>query len=141
VGTCFHEAGHAIVAAALGLEVLNIRINKDDESGTTDVSGGPLPLIDQVAVCYAGVVAQDIWQLVPEHLAEYSDVDKFFRLVKDLSDEDRDAIHKAGCERANQLLNDNKVLVEIVAQRLVQQGYLTATEFKHLTAGLEHGPY
>jgi hypothetical protein len=116
--------------------VPNIRINKDDESGTTDIPSSPLsqlPLIDQVAVCYAGVVAQDIWQLVPEHLAEYTDVDKFFRLVKDLSDEDRDAIHKAGCDRANELLLANKALVEIVAQTLVQQGYLTASEFKHLT--------
>jgi hypothetical protein len=70
LGTCFHQAGHAIVAAALGLEVLNIRINKD--GGATDVSNGPLSLIDQVAVCYAGVIAQDIWQLLPEHLAEHT---------------------------------------------------------------------
>jgi hypothetical protein len=34
IATCFHEAGHAIVGAALGLEVVNIRINKDDESSS-----------------------------------------------------------------------------------------------------------
>jgi ATP-dependent Zn protease len=141
--TCFHEAGHAIVAAALGLEVQSIRIHKDDGGGDTVVPTGPLsqlPLIDQVAVCYAGVEAWDIWQLVPEHLGEWTDVDKFFRLVKDLSDEERDAVHKAGCERANQLLNNNKVLVETVAHRLGLQGYLTATEFKQLTEGLTSRP-
>jgi hypothetical protein len=33
VGTCFHEAWHAVVAAALGLEVGNLHVNTHDESG------------------------------------------------------------------------------------------------------------
>jgi hypothetical protein len=37
-------------------------------------------------------------------------------------------------------LHKNKSHVEIVAQRLVQQGYMTGTEFKHLTGTLEPGP-
>jgi hypothetical protein len=69
VGTCFHEAGHAVVAAALGLEVQNIRINKDDESGHTEVSGHTPSFIEQVACCFAGVEAQAIWEHPSKHLA------------------------------------------------------------------------
>jgi hypothetical protein len=143
IGTCFHEAGHAIVAAALGLEVLNIHINKDDESGATDLSDGPLSLIDQVAVCFAGLEAQLIWEHPSEHLAEAGDYATFrgWELVKYLSDEERDALERAGYERANELLLANKALVEIVAQRLAQQGFLTAPEFKHLKATLAPGPF
>jgi hypothetical protein len=128
VGTCFHEAGHAVVAAALGLEAGDLHVNADESGGAQIGCSDHLSLIDQVAVCYAGVEAQTIWHDLPEDLVEYTDVDKFFRLVKDLSDKERDAIHKAGCERANELLLKHGTVVVIVAHRLVQQGYMTAAE-------------
>jgi Peptidase M50B-like len=138
VRTCFHEAGHAVVAAALGLEVQNICINKD-ESGKTDVSGGSLSFIEQVACCFAGDEAQDIWHPCADWGGS-GDLQQFLRLAQGLSQEQRDALEKAGCELARELLYKNKSHVEIVAQRLVQQGYMTGTEFKHLTGTLEPGP-
>jgi hypothetical protein len=122
------------------LEVQNIRINKDDESGHTDVSGRTPSFIEQVACCFAGVEAQAIWEHRSKHLAGAGDYGAFFGLVKCLSDEHRDALEKAGSALANELLLKNKTAVEIVAQRLVQQGYMTATEFKDLTGTLEPGP-
>jgi hypothetical protein len=143
MGTCFHEAGHAVVAAALGLEVGDLHVNADEESGSAQI-GCPdhLSLIDQVAVCFAGHEAQLIWQGMPEHFAEAGDYATFrgLEFVKCLSDEDRDALENAGYERANELLLANAVLVVIVAHRLVEQGYLTATEFKHLTGTLKPDP-
>jgi hypothetical protein len=47
---------------------------------------------------------------------------------------------KAGCELADELLLKHKTHVETVAQRLVQQGFMTATEFKDLTGTLEPSP-
>jgi hypothetical protein len=83
-----------------------------------------------------------IWQGVPDHFAEAGDYATFrgLELVKCLSDEDRDKLETAGYERANELLSKNGTVVVIVAHRLVQRGYLTAAEFKHLTRGLEPGP-
>ena len=53
----FHEAGHAIVASALGLVVdrVEIAIDGDDAKGEADIEHNPeLPLVDQIAICAAG---------------------------------------------------------------------------------------
>lgn len=139
IGTCFHEAGHAIVAAALGLEVGDLRVvvNADDESdaagdGGADIgSGGHLSLVDQAAICLAGDTAQDKWRPSSEWGGS-SDLAKFLKLTRHLSDEARNAIEAAGCKRAFELLSKNEDVVVTVAHRLAQRGYLTAAEFKHL---------
>jgi len=147
VGTCFHEAGHAVAAAALGLEVGDLHVNADGVEATVGGGvqigfAGHLSLIDQSAVCFAGLEAELIWQGAPEDFVEFSDYWKFRELesVKCLSDKDRDKLENDGYERANELLLKNGTAVVIVAHRLVQQGYMTATEFKHLTGTLESGP-
>jgi hypothetical protein len=113
LGTCFHEAGHAVVAAALGLEVRALHVNAEGTEAT--VGGGALiefaghlPLIDQTAVCFAGLEAELIWQGLPEDFVEFSDYMKFRELesVKCLSDEARDALEKAGYERAHESPTD-----------------------------------
>jgi hypothetical protein len=146
LNTCFHEAGHAVVAAALGVEVGDLHVNADDESGGAENDGGAeigchgdLPDIDRAAICFAGDKAQDIWHPSQEW-GGASDYAKFRELFNCYSDEDRDALEDAGCKRANELLLAHKALVEIVAQLLSRQGRLTAAEFKRLTRGLEPGP-
>src|SRR5258708_1240155 len=99
--TCFHEAGHAVVAAALGLEVHSIHIHKDNGGGHTNVPSGPvsqLPLVDQAAICFAGLEATIICNLLPEKPTEACDWNKFYKLVRDndLSDENRDKLETAG---------------------------------------------
>jgi hypothetical protein len=145
VKTCFHEAGHAVVAAVLGVEVGDLHVNADDESsgaendGGAEIGGhGDLPLIDQAAICFAGDKAQDIWH-PSEQWSGASDYDKFRRLTKCLSDEHRNALEQAGCKRANELLLKHGTVVVIVAHRLRRQGRLTATEFKHLIGTLKSG--
>ena len=134
VGSCFHEAGHAVVAAALGLQVGDLHVNADDRSGGADVGcPGRLPFIDQVALCFAGLEAQNIWHCRSEHLAGGDDHRIFFDLVRGLPDDWRDAFRKLGYERANDLLCKNKHVVEVIAQQLIERGRLTAADFKHLT--------
>jgi hypothetical protein len=53
--------------------------------------------------------------------------------VKCLADEDRNKLEDDGYERANELLCKNGTVVVIIAHRLEQRGYMTATEFKDLT--------
>src|SRR5262249_20870488 len=113
-----------------GVEVGDLHVDADDESekdGGTEIGRhGDLPLIDQAAICFAGEKAQDIWYPT-EQWAGSSDCDKFRRLTKCLSDKHRDALERAGCERANEPLLKYGTAVVIVAHRLVQQGYMTAT--------------
>lgn len=73
-GAAFHEAGHVIVARELGLPVgeIAVGIDGDQAKGRTDIgSAHHLPLIDQIALCVAGVVAQracarDDWNQQPQ---------------------------------------------------------------------------
>jgi len=131
----FHEAGHAVVAAALGLDVGDMHVNADDHSGgTLTGSARELPFIDQVAIIFAGLEAQNIWQCRSEleHKGGGSDYERFCTLVKDLPDDWRDRLRQLGYERANRLLRENKDAVEFIAQQLIERGHLTAAEFKRL---------
>lgn len=133
-GTCFHEAGHAVVAVALGLEVGDLYVNADDESGGTEHSyPRRLPFIDQVALCFAGVEAQDIWQCPSEHMAGGGDYGIFIELTKGLSDDCREALRKAGRDVARDLLRANKRAVEHIAQQLIERGRITAADFKQFS--------
>ena len=56
-GAAFHEAGHVVVARALGLTVGTIEIGEDG-SGKAEISSAEhLPLVDQIALCVAGISA------------------------------------------------------------------------------------
>jgi hypothetical protein len=62
LAAAYHEAGHAVVALSLGLSVgrVEIAIDGDDAKGTTDIAGtSGLPLVDQLAICAAGMEAQE----------------------------------------------------------------------------------
>ncbi len=68
-GAAYHEAGHAVVASALGLSVrrMEIAIDGDDAKGAADIQDDPnLPLVDQLAVCAAGLEAQKLFK-APTH--------------------------------------------------------------------------
>lgn len=60
---------------------------------------------------------------------------KFLNLAKDLSVTCIQALRAAGRHRANSLLLDNRGMVEVIAQELVERGRLTAAEFKQLIGG------
>jgi hypothetical protein len=60
--TAYHEAGHAVVAFALGLLVGTIRVRADDAGGTTEIEPADhLTLIDQIALCHAGTAAEQLF--------------------------------------------------------------------------------
>ena len=62
-GTAYHEAGHAVVAWALGLPVRTIRVRVDYAGGDAEI--GPadhLSLIEQVAICSAGSAAEEVFE-------------------------------------------------------------------------------
>jgi hypothetical protein len=49
-----HEAGHAVVALALGLRVARVEVVPEDHSGATDVEPADhLPIEDRIALASA----------------------------------------------------------------------------------------
>jgi ATP-dependent Zn protease len=59
-GTAYHEAGHAVVAWSLGLEVGTISVLADDASGGVQIgSADHLNLVEEIAVCAAGYTAEN----------------------------------------------------------------------------------
>jgi hypothetical protein len=74
-GAAIHEAGHAIVAFALGLAVeeIAIGISGDDSAGQSTIQeSGHLPLTDQIALCLAGIEAQELFNSHTHELAAMS---------------------------------------------------------------------
>jgi len=80
-GSAYHEAGHAVVAWALGLSVGTVRV--DDAGGRTEM--GPahyLSLIEQVAICSAGSAAEEVFECSAHELASFDDHAKVSTLIK-----------------------------------------------------------
>ena len=64
-GMAFHEAGHAVVAWALGLPVGDIYVRQIEE-GNGDAQIGcadALSFIDRLAVCFAGIRAEEVFDV------------------------------------------------------------------------------
>jgi len=55
----YHEAGHAVVAWALNLPIGEMRLAKGDE-GVQIGRADHLTVIEQLAICYAGLAAGDL---------------------------------------------------------------------------------
>jgi hypothetical protein len=141
--TSHHEAGHAILAHILGLEVQEIRVNADDEGGGTDVCDctGRLSFINQLALCFAGHQAQRICKCLspPGHPGGLDDRVRAYQLLKDLSRRRAKALRMDGHQRAYDLLLPQKLAIEHVAQKLMECGKLSGDEFRELVgpAGIE----
>ena len=85
-GAAFHEAGHVVVARALGLTVGTIEIGEDG-SGKAEISSAEhLPLVDQIALCVAGIEAQALFECSTHEYAAQSDHAKVCTLVEGLTD-------------------------------------------------------
>lgn len=62
--TAVHEAGHAILATVLGLQIEFIEIKpSDDSAGSSLIECSPqLGIVDQIALCEAGAEAAELFQ-------------------------------------------------------------------------------
>jgi ATP-dependent Zn protease len=128
-GAAYHEAGHVVVAWSLGLPVGNIAIsiNGDDAAGKSDIgTAAHLPIVDQLAVCLAGLEAQNLFEAHTHDLAGMGDFAKVLEIIDEdqLSPEQSRALREAGEKRARELLTENKSKVTAVALHLLEHGGL-----------------
>jgi hypothetical protein len=97
-GSCFHEAGHAVVAYSLGLSVDAVRVRMDDASGGTDncCCSALLPFIDQLAIVLAGAVSEAIFKKQSHPVGSARDHARIIKLLTGISEEQGDILRAAG---------------------------------------------
>ena len=133
-GTAYHEAGHAIVAYALGLRVGGIHINEHDEGGGAAVSDWVMSrsFVEQAALRLAGMKAQTLWAKPSTLPLGGSDREEFLNQCRGLSDACRDEIEIRGFELAGEKLQTYEGKVKAVAEHLIEHGQMTEGEFEAL---------
>jgi ATP-dependent Zn protease len=139
-GAAYHEAGHAVVAWALGLQVGLIAItNEDDVRGRADIASDQAHLsqIDRLAICLAGLQAQEVFHAPLHDLAGLGDLAKVIELIGGLDTpvEQHRELRYAGYRRARELILQNEEGVARLADRLIERGRVTADEFIDLIKG------
>jgi hypothetical protein len=138
--TAIHEAGHIVVASALGLPVgsMEIGCNGDDTAGKAEIDNTvrQLSAIDHIALWAAGVEAQRMFGCEATHLhAGWGDFGNIIEILDGLPEEEADAIRFKGYDRAVQLLDCGRSLVERIAEPLAARGRLEQDEVRGLLAG------
>ena len=123
--TAYHEAGHALVALAVGCPVVQVSIQPGTHLQTAHCAlseGFPVILddIDQVAVAVAGSLAQGFLTSQRESYPSRSD----FALINHKTLE----VQEAGYGKCVKLLTDNWHAVEGVAAALLSRNTLTGSE-------------
>jgi ATP-dependent Zn protease len=135
-GTAYHEAGHAVVAWSLGLALGAVSVSDDDASGSTQI--GPsdhLPLVEQIAVCSAGIAAVEICGHPINELAGFKDHERIMHVIEvhGVSEEEQgQALRKEGYSFARARLEAHWSKVATLAELLVEHGRIEASEVMFL---------
>jgi hypothetical protein len=131
-GAAYHEAGHAVVATALGLVVTTVEIRADGGGKTTTVPLLELCIEQQVAVCLAGEAAETLFD-APTHsrarLLDWYEVDK---LLATFDAPLRLATEQSAYRLAEALLTKHKEQVVRVAEHLMLHRTATPDTCAHL---------
>jgi hypothetical protein len=132
-GAAYHEAGHVVVAWALGLPVgeITIGMNGDDAAGLSEIGESDhLPIIDRIAICQAGLEAQELFDSHTHDLAGMSDYAKIIELVGDeTSENESKRLRDAGSARARDLLIKPKEQVSRLAEAVVLRSKIDAATY------------
>lgn len=134
-GAAYHEAGHIAVAWALGLKIgaVAIGIDGDNSKGKSEIAHDkPLPLIDKIAVCAAGLEAQSVFGVPAHRYAGAMDEAKIIELTEDLDEKARLALRNEGYQRAHELIVAHAAKVDRIAKCLLADGSINQTNIRGL---------
>jgi hypothetical protein len=128
-GAAFHEAGHVIVAREFGLPIgeIAIGVDGDEAKARTDIGWAHhLPLIDQIALCVAGVVAQALFDWPTYKLAGAGDYARVVELVHGMTKANSLKLRTATNARARAILERRATDVKRLAKQLLRQRRIKA---------------
>lgn len=129
-GVAYHEAGHAVVALALGLHVAGVEIFAEDNSGRAEVApSGHLTLVDRLAICLAGINANEMFDAEMHELAGFQDHVMVMKLVSSIPEAEGDVLREQGHQRAWDLLKANAESVHDIARQLLADRKIDLTGY------------
>jgi hypothetical protein len=134
-GVAFHEAGHVIAAAALGLAIghVAIAVDGDDAKGAAEIEdSSKLSLVDQLAICAAGLEAQRLFAAPTHRGAGWGDHGDMIKLIGDLSEEKSRKVRFDRHQRAYNLLIRYAEQVERLANHLLTNKCLVHGELRNV---------
>ncbi|MFK4486906.1 hypothetical protein [Bradyrhizobium sp. USDA 336] len=136
-GAAFHEAGHIVVAWCLGLTVggAQIAIGGDDAKGSAEIqSASHTDLVDQLAICAAGLEAQELFDALTHEGAGWGDYGKMVELLGHLEEEEQLRMMHRGHGRASDLVSTHRAKIERLALTLFDKKRLGAEEIARILA-------
>ena len=119
-GAAFHEAGHVVVAMNLGLVVGEVEISDDGRGRSQIAPSDHLPLVDQIALCVAGIEAQELFNCHTHVLAAAADHGMVVGLLDGLTEAESLKHRKAACLRALEILQTHRPEIERLADYLIK---------------------
>jgi ATP-dependent Zn protease len=138
VGAAYHEAGHAVILWAFGLQIdsIAIGIGGDDAAGHTKVTGSDehLSEFDRIVVSEAGLEAQEVFEAPTHNHAGLTDYAKVIDILGDISEEESLKIRTAARERAREIILANRTKVARLAAYLIENGCISGLAFLDLMA-------
>ncbi len=136
--TAIHEAGHVVVAWTLGLPVgaMEVGIGGDDTVGKSEIADtGSLSTIDHIALCAAGVEAERVFGCsAPRDHSAWSDYSRIEMILDNMPIEKAEEMLFSGHDRAFEILNQRRFLIELVAEHLARNGRLEESDVRALLA-------
>jgi hypothetical protein len=125
---------------ALGLKLGRIRIaiDGDPAKGGAEIEEDQdhLPLIDRLAICVAGIDAQDLFEVEGHAFSGMSDMGRVCQLVgDDFSEREALGLRNAGYDKAREKLVRHLAKVEAVANALAKAGELDQQALEILLNG------
>jgi len=122
----YHEAGHVVVARFLGLTIGRVEI-EEDGSGRADIRDAEhLPLVEQIAVCVAGIEAQELFNCPMHQHAALGDCLKVRELLAGLTDAESYEYRQAGYLRALEILKGRLPEIDALAYQLFHHRRIAA---------------
>jgi hypothetical protein len=113
-----HEVGHAIVARAFGLPVALLAIASDGSSQPSIGCSAHLPIVEQLAVCAAGMEAVELLDARTDHEAGFSDQGKIIELLEQHPEAERNRLRAEARRRARQSLEEHRPALQRVSTAL-----------------------
>jgi hypothetical protein len=143
-GRAYHEAGHAVVAHALGFKLRAVLIRYGELSGKTWCVSSEPNRADRLVVLEAGGIAQALFDA--DTIDDPSgtragtladDMVKVITLIEEMAPDDETEqrrLERAASERAEKILREpaNWRAVEALASRLVQRGFVCGNDARGL---------
>ena len=128
-GAAYHEAGHAVVALALGLQVARVEIFGTDLGATDVAPTDHLPLVDRLAIAVSGINANHMFKAPMSMSASNGDRGRVLELVRDISKAESYTLREQGHQRAWDLLRLHRASVEHIAAQLLAERKIDLTGF------------